>query len=198
MTSEADPFFSIAFNGKRVTRIEKVSISNDGEYIVEVPQEAIQKHAGSTVAVNVTLWEGDSLEDEFIASKILNVTVSEANSPTKKSANGVTTETATETTVAQTVTSRATTPQEHTSSPTPTAKRTVTPTPTVNPTPSPTPSPTPEDENEVNLPPLPSDGDYDCGHFDTHEQAQYVYERDTSDPHRLDADNDGSACESLP
>lgn len=48
------------------------------------------------------------------------------------------------------------------------------------------------------LPPLPPDGDYDCSHFDTQKQAQQVLERDSSDPHRLDGDDDGVACESLP
>jgi micrococcal nuclease len=51
--------------------------------------------------------------------------------------------------------------------------------------------------DEVKIPPLPSDGDYDCSHFDTQEQAQAVFEQDPSDPYRLDADNDGVACESL-
>lgn len=65
---------------------------------------------------------------------------------------------------------------------------------------SPTPTPTPRSvyNDEIDLPPLPADGDYDCGSFDTHEQAQYVYEQDTSDPHRLDGDGDGKACEWLP
>ena len=52
--------------------------------------------------------------------------------------------------------------------------------------------------DEVDLPPLPADGDYDCGHFDTQEQAQYVLENTDGDPHRLDADDDGVACETLP
>ncbi|WP_266083337.1 thermonuclease family protein [Haladaptatus caseinilyticus] len=70
--------------------------------------------------------------------------------------------------------------------------------------PSPVPTTTPEKTeessgggDEVDIPPLPSDGDYDCSHFDTHEQAQAVLDQDPSDPHRLDADNDGIACESL-
>ncbi|WP_336361527.1 thermonuclease family protein [Haladaptatus sp. ZSTT2] len=63
--------------------------------------------------------------------------------------------------------------------------------------PTPTPTPTESNTDDVDLPPLPADGDYDCGHFDTHEQAQTVLENDPSDPHRLDADNDGIACESL-
>ncbi|MDS0298076.1 hypothetical protein NDI76_04915 [Halogeometricum sp. S1BR25-6] len=93
-----------------------------------------------------------------------------------------------------------------TETPTPTATPTATPMPTQTPTPTPTPTPTatptpsqtpvPLDEG-VSVPPLPSDGDYDCGHFDTGRQAQEVYERDTSDPHGLDGDDDGEACESL-
>ncbi|KTG11392.1 hypothetical protein AUR64_03815 [Haloprofundus marisrubri] len=71
-------------------------------------------------------------------------------------------------------------------------------------TPTPTTTPEPEDDQEdevndedIDLPPVPDDGDYNCGDFDTHEQAQYVYEQDTSDPHGLDGDDDGEACESL-
>ena len=58
---------------------------------------------------------------------------------------------------------------------------------------------TPEDSgtDEVDLPPLPPDGDYNCGDFDTHEQAQYVLDNTPDDPHRLDADDDDVACESL-
>ncbi|WP_380678197.1 thermonuclease family protein [Salinigranum sp. GCM10025319] len=48
------------------------------------------------------------------------------------------------------------------------------------------------------LPPLPSDGDYDCSDFETQQQAQRVLDEDPSDPHRLDGDDDGVACESLP
>lgn len=82
--------------------------------------------------------------------------------------------------------------------PTPTPTATPTPTPTATPTPTPTPTPMPASMNdEVDIPPLPANGDYDCSHFDTGRQAQEVYERDTSDPHRLDGDDDGEACESL-
>ena len=43
--------------------------------------------------------------------------------------------------------------------------------------------------------------DYDCSDFDTQAQAQKVYVEaggPSSDPHRLDADDDGRACDSLP
>jgi hypothetical protein len=42
--------------------------------------------------------------------------------------------------------------------------------------------------------------DKDCADFDTWRQAQNFYKRHggpQSDPHRLDADRDGIACESL-
>ena len=46
--------------------------------------------------------------------------------------------------------------------------------------------------------PYPGDGyDYDCDDFSTQADAQDYYEADTSDPSRLDGDNDGRACESL-
>jgi len=61
----------------------------------------------------------------------------------------------------------------------------------------------PESETDTSttdddVPPPPADSDYDCSTFDTQEQAQTVYDRDTSDPHRLDRDDDGVPCESLP
>ena len=40
--------------------------------------------------------------------------------------------------------------------------------------------------------------DLDCADFDTQEEAQAVLEEDLSDPHGLDGDNDGVACETLP
>jgi micrococcal nuclease len=43
------------------------------------------------------------------------------------------------------------------------------------------------------LPPAPG-GDYDCAHL-TYSQAQQVLRSDPNDPHRLDGDNDGEACE---
>jgi hypothetical protein len=42
------------------------------------------------------------------------------------------------------------------------------------------------------------DGELDCADFVTREEAQAEYDKDTSDPYRLDADNDGQACEELP
>lgn len=41
-------------------------------------------------------------------------------------------------------------------------------------------------------------GDLDCEDFATQEEAQAVLDDDPSDPHRLDGDNDGHACESRP
>lgn len=39
--------------------------------------------------------------------------------------------------------------------------------------------------------------DLDCADFDSQEEAQRELERDPSDPHNLDADNDGQACETF-
>lgn len=89
---------------------------------------------------------------------------------------------------------------EHTTptqTPTPTPAPTSTPSPNPTPVPTSTPSPT-ETPSEVVTPPLPPDGDYDCGHFDTHEQAQEVFNDNEEDVYRLDGDDDGQACESLP
>lgn len=43
-----------------------------------------------------------------------------------------------------------------------------------------------------------SGSDLDYEDFDTQEEAQEVYEQDPSDPHRLDGNDDGEACEALP
>jgi micrococcal nuclease len=59
-------------------------------------------------------------------------------------------------------------------------------------------SDTDSESSDVEVPPLPSDGDYNCGDFETQEQAQYVLENESGDPHGLDADGNGVACESLP
>lgn len=40
--------------------------------------------------------------------------------------------------------------------------------------------------------------DRDCRDFTYQEDAQAVYDQDPKDPNRLDADNDGVACENLP
>lgn len=47
----------------------------------------------------------------------------------------------------------------------------------------------------------PAAADKDCGDFATQEQAQIFYEQNGgpgSDPHHLDGDRDGKACDSLP
>ncbi|WP_198668081.1 thermonuclease family protein [Saliphagus sp. LR7] len=54
------------------------------------------------------------------------------------------------------------------------------------------------DTDDVDIPPLPDDGDYNCGDFETQEQAQAVLDGESGDPHGLDGDGDGVACESLP
>jgi micrococcal nuclease len=351
---EEDPFFTVVIGGEQVTQTEKINISESREYTIDVPRESIQRHAGSTVTVNVTLWEGDSMVDEFVASKVLNVTIVEDNSTTQTDTDRSTMKTGSTTSAPETTVSATTaeTTTSVTTIPTTTATPSMTErsewqvtvvriidgdtfevrfpsgkveavrllgvdtpevhdendpaefegiptnqqgndwlrdwghkasefartevggeeimirtdqeadrrgsygrllvyayqndgklfnkqlitqgyarmydsefskreafssveasvqqndvglwnyettsTPTSTPTTTPSPTSTTVSENEeIALPPKPADGDYDCGHFDTHEQAQYVYEQDTSDPHRLDGDDDGQACESL-
>ena len=42
-------------------------------------------------------------------------------------------------------------------------------------------------------------GDHDCNDFETQDEAQYFFEsEDVGDPHNLDRDGDGVACETLP
>jgi micrococcal nuclease len=57
---------------------------------------------------------------------------------------------------------------------------------------------TASDTEDVEIPPLPQDGDYNCGDFETQEQAQYILENESGDPHGLDRDGNEVACESLP
>jgi len=56
---------------------------------------------------------------------------------------------------------------------------------------------TDSDSSDIEIPPLPPDGDYNCGDFETQEQAQYALENESGDPHGLDGDGNGVACESL-
>ncbi|MEV6905388.1 excalibur calcium-binding domain-containing protein [Amycolatopsis sp. NPDC051071] len=44
----------------------------------------------------------------------------------------------------------------------------------------------------------PAAADLDCGDFQFQEDAQAVLDKDRSDPHGLDRDKDGIACETLP
>lgn len=49
--------------------------------------------------------------------------------------------------------------------------------------------------------PLQKDKDYDCSDFSTQKEAQAFFESKggpSSDPHKLDRDKDGIACETLP
>ncbi len=48
------------------------------------------------------------------------------------------------------------------------------------------------------IPPMPSDGNYDCANFEARAQAKAVLQQDPSDPHYLDGDGDGIPCEDLP
>ena len=51
--------------------------------------------------------------------------------------------------------------------------------------------------DNVNLP-VCVDNDCDCSNFSTQAQAQRILQAYPGDPHRLDRDDDGVACESLP
>ncbi|WP_307849469.1 excalibur calcium-binding domain-containing protein [Qaidamihabitans albus] len=55
----------------------------------------------------------------------------------------------------------------------------------------------PEPETSAPEAPKPAvtDTDKDCKDFASHAEAQATYDADPSDPHRLDGDNDGIACE---
>ena len=52
-----------------------------------------------------------------------------------------------------------------------------------------------------NTPSLTGGGDYNCSDFSTQSEAQTFFESSggpASDPHKLDPDKDGVACETLP
>ena len=82
----------------------------------------------------------------------------------------------------------------------------VTVIPTVRATPTVSPSPTPTPTNTPTLTPgcdphNPHGPDCDCGDFSTHRQAQEFFIAaggPDRDPHRLDGDRNGLACERLP
>ncbi|MFC6965104.1 thermonuclease family protein [Halocatena marina] len=84
------------------------------------------------------------------------------------------------------------------STPTPTVTSTPPPTPTATPSPTPTRTSTPT--VTAIEPPSTTVADRDCGDFETHDKAQQFFESHNpdDDPHRLDGDGDGQACESLP
>ena len=89
--------------------------------------------------------------------------------------------------------------------PTPMPTTTVTPTPypttTVTPTPMPTTTVTLTPLLTVTVTPTPKFDDRNCSDFDTWAEAQDFFEDEggpSDDPHRLDQDGDGIACQSLP
>ncbi len=100
-----------------------------------------------------------------------------------------------------------------TPSPMPTAvpapKPSPTSMPTAVPSPTPSPSPTAATPSPIPIPTEPPQSDFDpqqylgqgdefnCGDFEYQLQAQAVLEADSSDPNKLDRDEDGTACESL-
>ena len=87
--------------------------------------------------------------------------------------------------------------------PSPTSMPTAVPSPTPSPsptaaTPSPIPKPTAPPQSDFDPQQYLGQGDeYNCGDFEYQLQAQAVLEADSSDPNKLDRDEDGTACESL-
>ena len=59
--------------------------------------------------------------------------------------------------------------------------------------------PQPQPEPQPDLGPRETRDNYNCSDFDTQSEAQAIFDRDgPRDVHRLDGNNDGVACESLP
>ncbi|WP_425440477.1 excalibur calcium-binding domain-containing protein [Prauserella shujinwangii] len=65
------------------------------------------------------------------------------------------------------------------------------------PKPEPKPQPEPAPSTQDNPAPAATDTDKDCRDFASQDEAQAVLDADPSDPHRIDGDNDGIACEAL-
>lgn len=74
------------------------------------------------------------------------------------------------------------------------------PTPTPTPTPTSTPGPTagPTSGPTVDPSPTGTGDELSCSDFDAQQDAQAVYDANPDDPHQLDGDGNGIACESLP
>jgi hypothetical protein len=66
---------------------------------------------------------------------------------------------------------------------------------TTDPSVPPSSPPSPSPDSRESSPNYRSGRDLDCDDFSSQEEAQEVLEDDPSDPHGLDADNDGEACE---
>jgi hypothetical protein len=85
---------------------------------------------------------------------------------------------------------------------TPTKKPTATPKPAKKPTATPKPTQKPPGNSFYRPPGWDGYSDVDCSDFDTHAHALSFFKGTggsrTRDPYGLDADHDGSPCESLP
>ena len=87
--------------------------------------------------------------------------------------------------------------------PSPTSLPTAVPSPTPSPSPTaaaPSPIPIPTESPQSDFDPqqyLGQGDEYNCGDFEFQWQAQAVLDADSSDPNKLDRDEDGTACESL-
>ena len=128
--------------------------------------------------------------DDGIACESLPVSPKQA-SPTPKRVRPTRTPVPTATAMATPDPTPTATPTEI---PTPTPTATPTPTPATTPTPTPTTTPT-------HVPTATKEPDRNCSDFDTWREAQDFFLSaggPESDPHRLDSDGDGIACEGLP
>jgi len=72
------------------------------------------------------------------------------------------------------------------------------PQPSPESSPEPTPEPTPEPSPQQSNLPACVNSDCNCSDFEFQSEAQAVLDAFDGDPHRLDRDKDGVACESLP
>lgn len=128
---------------------------------------------------------------------IATATSSPMATPTSTSMETATVTQTTTSTTTLTATATKTPTQTFTTTPTKTQTPTVTSTPTKTPTPKATATKSPP----ANCSTCAYDA-YNCADFSTQAQAQACYDYCMAqvgyDVHRLDADNDGEACESLP
>ena len=76
-TSDGNPYFTVALNGEEIIETDEVERTPNGEFYISLPAGDLRRFAGQEVLVNVTLWEGDLFEDEYIRPVTKTVMIEE-------------------------------------------------------------------------------------------------------------------------
>jgi micrococcal nuclease len=123
-----DPYFTVALDGTRVVETDVVPSRSTGAYSIQIPARELRRYAGRNVTMNVSLWEGDVLADEFVRSSETTLTVAaQTPTPTPPPKTNNTTRGASNST--PTATPPSTTPRPATATRTPAPTSTATPSP---------------------------------------------------------------------